>query len=101
MPRGSKPGERRGGRKVGSKNKLTIDALETLQKLNCNPLEMMARIALGIDDKGEPLTGATLELRAKMAAELAPYIAPRLKQSEHTGAEGGPIIVSWRPPPVT
>jgi hypothetical protein len=47
MPRGSKPGERRGGRKKGTPNKLTQDVMAKLEALGCDPIEGMARIALG------------------------------------------------------
>jgi hypothetical protein len=103
MPAGAKPGERRSrGRPKGSKNKRTIDVEETLRRLKCNPIEGMALIAMGLADcgpnKGKP-ADVSLELRAKMMVELAPYIAPRLKQTELTGPEGGAIIMSWLPPP--
>ena len=47
MGRGAKPGERRGGRKKGTPNKITLEVKETLDALGCNPMELSARIALG------------------------------------------------------
>jgi hypothetical protein len=47
MARGSAPGERRGGRRKGSLNKINSEVAEQLASLGCNPIEGMARIALG------------------------------------------------------
>jgi hypothetical protein len=47
----------------------------------------MARIAM------DP--AAHVELRARMLAELAPYLYPRRRAVEHSGAEDKTIIVRW------
>lgn len=77
MPRGSKPGERRGGRAKGTPNKATREVQQLLDELNCDPIEGMARIAM--DESVE------LPLRASMLKELAQYVAPKRKAIEHTG----------------
>jgi hypothetical protein len=43
---GAKPGERRGGRQRGVPNKRTLDVIERLAALRCDPIAGMARIAL-------------------------------------------------------
>jgi hypothetical protein len=79
---GSKPGERRGGRKRGSPNRRTLDVIEKLAALDCDPIEGMALIAM---DKKSPV-----ELRGRMFAELAQYIAPKRKAVEHS-ADGATL----------
>lgn len=117
MPGGSKPGERRGGRAEGTPNKATASIEEKLARLGCDPLEGMARIALndlpcGVcrgkgktkymrDGKisvricescyGTLYEACAPELRGKMLAELAQYVAPKRKAIEHSGPGGGPI----------
>ena len=83
MPRGSKPGEHRGGRRAGTPNKVTIEVITKLNALGCDPIEGMARIAM--DEANAP------ELRGKMFAELAGYIAPKRKAIEH---EAGPGVAA-------
>ena len=83
--RGSKPGERRGGRQKGTPNKRTVEVQQRLTELDCDPIQGMALIAMDPE--------ATLELRGRMFAELAAYIAPKRKAVEHTGADGAPIAV--------
>ena len=80
MPRGSKPGEHRGGRRAGTPNKATLDVITKLQALGCDPIEGMARIAM--DESNAP------ELRGKMFAELAGYIAPKRKAIDHSSDDG-------------
>jgi len=92
MPSGSKPGEHRGGRKVGAKNKRTVLATsvrERLEELGCDPIEILARIA---DD---PKNAADVRVRA--ASELSRYLWPQRKAVELTGANGGPISVDADP----
>jgi hypothetical protein len=83
MPRGSAPGERRGGRKKGTPNKRTAEVTERLAELGCDPIEGMARLAM--DEANAP------ELRGRMYSELAGFVAPKRRAVEHTGADGGPI----------
>jgi hypothetical protein len=77
---GAKPGERQGGRQRGAPNKRTLDVIERLAALHCDPITGMARIALNIKNP--------LELRAKMFAELAQYVAPKRKAMEHSAEPG-------------
>src|SRR5215471_5018362 len=81
--KGSKPGERRGGRQKGTPNRKTAQVAERLRELRCDPIEGMARIAM--DEK------APLELRGRMYTELAQYVAPKRKAIEHSGPEGGEV----------
>ena len=86
---GSKPGERRGGRKKGSLNKATIEralmaerevanANETRQKLAKDHLEELvnfyARMAISKPDEVEKWS----KLRMEAASRLAPYQSPKL-----------------------
>ena len=77
--RGSRPGERRGGRQKGTPNKATADVRERLAQLGCDPIEGMARIAM------DP--AAPIELRGRMCAELAGYVAPKRKAVEHSAEQ--------------
>jgi hypothetical protein len=77
---GSKPGERRGGRKRGSPNRRTLDVIEKLAALECDPIAGMARIAM---NKENPL-----DIRARMFSELAQYVAPKRKAIEHSAQPG-------------
>lgn len=44
MPRGSKPGERRGGREVGTPNKATASMQQRLEQLGCDPIALQVLI---------------------------------------------------------
>ncbi len=80
---GAKPGERYGGRKKGTPNKRTVEIQEKLARLKCDPLKGMALLAMDEDN--------TPELRGRMYAELAQYVAPKRKALEHSGADGVPV----------
>jgi hypothetical protein len=77
---GSKPGERRGGRERGVPNKRTLDVIDRLTALRCDPIAGMACIAMD--------NTAPLEIRARMYAELARYVAPKRKAVEHSAQPG-------------
>ena len=81
-------GLKTGGRRRGSLNRLTREVVEKLAKLDCDPIEGMANLAM--DESNPP------ELRGKMFAELAQYIAPKRKAIEHAldppGAVGGIVV---------
>jgi len=65
-------------RPKGSLNRKTQEVADILAKLNCEPLEGMAKIAT--NPKYSP------ELRGKMYAELAQYIYPKRKAIEVAGS---------------
>jgi hypothetical protein len=92
MAGGSKPGERRGGRQKGTKNKRTVarEALGArLTKRGITPLEYMLKV-MRSRSKNVPD-----ERRDDMAKAAAPYMHPRLNAIQHTGKDGEPIRVSF------
>jgi hypothetical protein len=62
------------GRPKGSRNRLTLEVIDRLQSLGCDPIEGMAKIAM--DENTE------LSLRVQMYKELAQYVAPKRKAVE-------------------
>jgi hypothetical protein len=64
-------GRKTGGRLKGTPNRRTAEVAERLAVLGCDPIEGMARIAM--DTSNAP------ELRGRMYAELAQYVAPKRK----------------------
>ena len=68
-------GRKTGGRRRGTPNKLTQSVIDRLHELGCDPIEGMAKIAA---DEATPV-----ELRARMFAELAQYVAPKRKAIDH------------------
>ena len=67
-------GYKTGGRTKGTPNKATATVIETLARLGCDPIEGMARLAM--DERN------TAELRGRMFAELANYVASKRKAVE-------------------
>ena len=95
MPRGSSPGERRGGRKKGTPNKKTAKAAktiqETIERIGCDPLEAMLEIAIQAKNEGD------LQLSLSAYKELAQYVAPKRKAVEVSGSEDQvPIQIVWK-----
>src|SRR3954464_9593773 len=94
MPYGIKTG----GRTAGTPNRRTVEVIEMLDALGCRPIEGMARIAM---DEANPV-----ELRARMYAELAGYVAPKRKAidlSSDNGTAGEPleiVVKVVRPEPI-
>lgn len=70
------------GRKKGSRTRISIEIAARLESLGCDPIEGMAIIAM---DKLYPP-----ELRGRMFAELAQYVHPKLRATDHrlVDAEG-------------
>ena len=86
--------QKTGGRKAGTPNKRTLDVIERLDQLGCDPIEGMAKIAL---DPQNPI-----ELRARMFSDLAQYVAPKRRAVEHAATDGtGNITISWLPAQAT
>ena len=78
-------GFKTGGRAIGSPNKRTLEAMQKLDELGCDPIEGMASIAMDVSN--------SIELRAKMMAELAPYIYPKRKTVDISSNNEGLTIV--------
>jgi hypothetical protein len=85
MPRGSKPGERRGGRKKGTENKRT-QALKALAdkalEEGVTPLEVMLTTMRGLwaeanADPKRPLLAKRMQA-VVIAEKVAPYVHPKL-----------------------
>ena len=73
-------GRKTGGRKAGTPNKRTLELVERLEALGCDPIEGMAQLAMN------PSTAP--ELRGRMFAELAGYLHPKRKAVEVKADEG-------------
>jgi hypothetical protein len=68
------------GRPKGALNKRTVEVIEKLAALDCDPIAGMALIAM---DEKNPV-----ELRGRMYSELAQYVAPKRKAMEHSADDG-------------
>src|SRR4051794_4940196 len=100
MPRGSLPGERRGGRQAGTPNRRTL---------------ALRAIAEGLPPPGSPLEFLTnvyrnealpLEVRLEAAGKAAPFVHPRLAMLTVGGDKENPLqtvtrieLVAVEPPP--
>ena len=81
-------GYKTGGRTAGTPNKRTGDVMWRLEALGCDPLQGLAKIA------ADPNTDTTL--RARVLADLLPYLYPKRKALELTGPDGGAVEVDLR-----
>jgi len=77
-------GRKTGGRVRGTPNRRTQDIQSLLARMGCDPIEGMARIAM------DPLN--PVEVRARMYAELAGYVAPKRKAVLTLPPFSGPLI---------
>lgn len=77
-------GRKTGGRRRGTPNRRTQDVRELLAMLNCDPIEGMAKIAM---DANNPV-----EIRARMYAELAGYVAPKRKAIQVDGGADNRVV---------
>ena len=84
MPRGSLPGERRGGRAPGTPNRATAEVSDRLAALGFDPIAAMVAIAT------DP--AADLTLRGRMASELAAYVYPKRRAIDLTAETESPGI---------
>lgn len=77
-------GRKTGGRTRGTPNRRTQDVQSLLASLGCDPIEGMARIAM---DPRHPV-----EVRARMYAELAGYVAPKRKAIQMEAADFNRVV---------
>lgn len=78
-------GFKTGGRVAGTPNKRTVDVIEKLEALDCDPISAMARIAM--DATNPP------ELRGRLLAELAQYVAPKRRSLDMSAQSAAPISI--------
>jgi hypothetical protein len=91
MTAGSKPGERRGGRKKGTPNKKTASIKDKLDSLGCDPIAGMAKIAKQAMDEGD------MSLALSAFKEIAQYVVPKRKAIELSNEEGKePLRIEWK-----
>lgn len=83
MRRGSKPGERRGGRKKGTPNKHQSIRQKALEQTDVNPLEYMLSVMGNVDNP--PL------MRLDAAKSAAPYVHARLQSVTLGGDPDNPL----------
>lgn len=76
MARGSRKGERRGGRQKGTPNKLSQDIAAKLKRLGCDPITRMAKLAQTTPDEA---------IQARLYTELAKYVYPQRKAVDPEG----------------
>lgn len=104
MPGGRRPGA---GRPKGSTSKVTRDTREAFRKLiegeHENLKAALDEVRFGIEIEKQTETGTVVgRLNAdpkgylEVIARLAKFCLPELGRLEHTGEDGGPVVVEIR-----
>jgi len=96
-PVGFKIGHPRlGGRKPGSQNKRTRQAIEICEAMDFHPAALLATVVL--TGKLPNPDGTTVEIDASGRMDalkaLCPYVMPRLQATQVTGKDDGPLAVA-------
>jgi len=78
-------GRKTGGRQRGTPNRRTAEVAARLEELGCDPVEGMARIALDVSNPPE--------LRGRMFAELAQYVAAKRRAIDLGQNEGQQVHI--------
>lgn len=87
MPRGSKPGERRGGRQKGTLNKATADIREAAQEYSVQALQVLVSVAT---------TGESEAARVAAANAILDRAHGKPKQSVDANVAARIEVVEWR-----
>lgn len=82
-------GKKTGGRIKGTPNKRTVEIVELLEALDCEPVAGMASIAM---DQRNPV-----ELRGRMFAELANYVHAKKRATEIKADDGKRVTFIFHP----
>jgi hypothetical protein len=78
-------GRKTGGRVKGSLNRRTIEVQARLEELGCDPISGMAMIAMDVSNPPE--------LRGRLFAELAQYVAPKRRAIDLGQNEGHQVHI--------
>jgi hypothetical protein len=78
-------GKKTGGRVAGTPNRRTANVIDRLEQLGCDPIEGMALIAMDADNAPE--------LRGRMFAELAGYVAPKRRALDVSAETTPPVTI--------
>ena len=101
MPRGSKPGEHRGGRKKGSPNKKTLEALERRRVLAENAEKAEAEKAALVAESAKvaklKLGKDVLEEFMMLFAGMAAFYQPHPEWRPRLDTDGKPVLDNGRP----
>ena len=89
MPRGSKLGERRGGRQKGTPNRATAVRQAEIAASGETPLDYMLRVMR--DETADP------SRRDDMARAVAPYVHPKLAAVEQKDKDHRNIVIQISP----
>lgn len=89
MPRGSKPGERRGGRTAGTPNRKTAESVAAIEASGLTPLDFMLQVL-----RNEANDQAT---RLDAAHKAAPYVHAKLASVEVGNKDEKPFeqVIRW------
>ncbi len=79
-------GKKTGGRKKGVGNKKTAARKAAIAGSGIEPVDYMLRVMRN--------PKAAVERRDDMAKAAAPYVHPRLAALQHSGKDGGPIVIT-------
>ena len=82
--RGSKPGERRGGRAKGAPNNKTAAKIAAIEASGLTPLDFMLQVLR--DDNNE------LPIRMDAAKNAAPYVHPKRSPIDGEGNDAGLVV---------
>ena len=89
---GSKPGERRGGRKPGTPNKVTAELAGLARVHTADAIARLVAIMNGIVAEGETKPQPAAQVMAANAILDRGHGKPR-QALEHGGTDGGPIVI--------
>jgi hypothetical protein len=92
MPRGAKPGERRGGRSKGTLNKATAEAKVAIEELARGHAATALTALVQVATKGQ---SEAARVSAAVALLDRGYGKPR-QAVEHAGENGGPVSLTIR-----
>ena len=105
MPRGSRPGERRGGRKIGAPNKFTGDAREAFKMVYDGRIKDLDRWIVETAEGFEAVhflsDGTKIKYikrdpgkAADLMIKIAEHFVPKLNRTEFSGANGERLTVN-------